>query len=150
MYQPTGETYRKIVNDDRSRPPSGVAQDETARDVEPADYPIPSPLRCGLNIRRRDSISQNIQTNAAPRPTTTIKNINVNAGAVNMFNIPHAVRTACQRMISVTGRSSAGTSIATEADANNAIMGFRNISHRASEVSTPLTSYFRHATPRQL
>jgi hypothetical protein len=66
---------------------------------------MPSPLRCGLNIRRRqDSISQNIQTNAVPRPTTTIRNINVNAGAVSMFNIPHAVRTACQRTISVTAR----------------------------------------------
>ena len=35
--------------------------------------------------------------------------------------------------------------MATEADANNAIMGFRSISHRAPEVSTPSTSYFRHA-----
>jgi len=52
---------------------------------------MPSPV--GLNIRRRrDSISQNIQTSAVPRLTTTIKNIDVSAGAVNMFNIPHAVQ----------------------------------------------------------
>jgi len=67
---------------------------------------MPSPLRCGLDIRRSldivCSISQNIQTNAVPRPTTTIKKINVNAGAVSMFNIPHAVQTAYQRTISIT------------------------------------------------
>ena len=66
---------------------------------------MPSPLRCGLDIRRSldivRSISQNIQTNAIPRPTTTIKKINVNAGAVSMFNIPHAVQTVYQRMISM-------------------------------------------------
>jgi hypothetical protein len=76
----------------------------TARDVEPG-YPMPSPLRCGLDIRRSLDIcstSQNIQMNAVPRPTTTIKNINVNAGAVSMFNIPHAVQTACQRTVSIT------------------------------------------------
>jgi hypothetical protein len=78
-------------------------------------------LRCGPNIRRRDSISQNIQTNAAPRPTTTIKNINVNAGAVSMFNIPHAVLTAYHRMISSTAEAASWISIATEADANKAI-----------------------------
>ena len=53
-------------------------------------------MRCGLDIRRsRDivcSISQNIQTNAVPKPTTTIKNINVNWGAVVMFNIPDPTR----------------------------------------------------------
>jgi hypothetical protein len=52
-------------------------------------------LRCGR--RSLDivcSISQNIQTNAVPRPITTIKNINVNAGAVSMFDIPDAMRTA--------------------------------------------------------
>jgi hypothetical protein len=53
---------------------------------------MPSLFRCGLDIRRSldiaCSISQNIQTKAAPRATTTIKNINVNAGAVSMFNIP--------------------------------------------------------------
>lgn len=67
---------------------------------------MPSLLRCGLDIRRSldiaCSISQNIQTKAAPRATTTIKNINVNAGAVSMFNIPHAVQTACQRTVSIT------------------------------------------------
>lgn len=51
-----------------------------------------STLRCDLDIRRRldiiCSISQNIQTRAAPRPTTTIKNINVNSGAVVMLVIP--------------------------------------------------------------
>jgi hypothetical protein len=71
-----------------------------------AGYPMRSPLRCGLDIRRSldivCSISQNIQTNAIPRPTTTTKNINVNAGAVSMFNIPHAVQTSYQRTISAT------------------------------------------------
>ena len=66
-----------------------------------------SPLRCSLDIRRSldivCSISQNIQKNAVPRPTTTIKKINVNAGAVSMFNIPHAVQTVYQRMISNDG-----------------------------------------------
>jgi hypothetical protein len=37
-----------------------------------------------------------------PRPTTTIRNINVNAGAVSMFNIPQAVQTVYQRTISIT------------------------------------------------
>ena len=48
-------------------------------------YPLRSPLRRGFDAGC--SISQNIQTNAVPRATTTIKNINVNAGAVSMFNI---------------------------------------------------------------
>ena len=34
---------------------------------------------------------------AVPRPTTTIKNIDVSAGAVSMFNIPQAEQTTCQR-----------------------------------------------------
>ena len=55
-------------------------------------------MRRSLDIR---SISQNIQTNAVPKPTTTIKNINVNWGAVSMFNIPHPMRTARQRTISI-------------------------------------------------
>jgi hypothetical protein len=57
-------------------------------------YPRRPPLRCGR--RSLDivcSISQNIQTKAAPRAITTIKNINVNAGAVSMFNIPDVTRT---------------------------------------------------------
>ena len=63
-------------------------------------YPLRSPLRRGFDAGC--SISQNIQTNAVPRATTTIKNINVNAGAVSMFNIPHVVQTAYQRTISIT------------------------------------------------
>jgi hypothetical protein len=70
-------------------------------------YPRPSPLRCGLDIRRSldiiCSISQNIQTNAVPRPITTIKNINVNSGAVVMFNIPDAMQAAYQRTQSNNG-----------------------------------------------
>jgi hypothetical protein len=52
-------------------------------------------MRCGLDILC--SISQNIQTKAAPRQITTIRNSNVNAGAVSMFNIPDAMLTAHQR-----------------------------------------------------
>ena len=76
-----------------------LREDVTARDVDPA-IRRRSPLRRSLDIVC--SISQNIQTNAVPRPTTTIKNINVNAGAVSMFNIPHAVQTSYQRTISMT------------------------------------------------
>jgi hypothetical protein len=76
-----------------------------------AAYPNRSPLRCGLGIRRGldfiCSISQNIQTKAAPRAVTTIKNINVNAGAVSMFNIPDVTRTAfLQTTVLVTSRRS--------------------------------------------
>jgi hypothetical protein len=42
-------------------------------------------LRYGLDIFC--SISQNIQTKAAPRQVTITRNNNVNAGAVSMFNI---------------------------------------------------------------
>jgi hypothetical protein len=44
------------------------------------------------------SSSQNIQTKAAPRPTTIQRNNNVNAGTVSMFNIPDAMPAAYQRM----------------------------------------------------
>jgi hypothetical protein len=72
-----------------SRRGQGIARRVDCRQFR-RGYPMPSPLPCGLNIRRRrNSISQNIQTNAVPRPTTTIKNINVNAGAVSMINIPY-------------------------------------------------------------
>jgi hypothetical protein len=43
------------------------------------------------------SISQNIQTKAAPRQITTIKNSSVNAGAVSMFNILDQMQTAYQQ-----------------------------------------------------
>jgi hypothetical protein len=48
------------------------------------------------------SISQNIQTKAAPRQITTIKNSSVNAGAVSMFNIPDQMQTAYQQTESTT------------------------------------------------
>jgi len=57
-------------------------------------------IRCGLLIRC--SISQNIQTKAAPKATTIQIKSNVNAGAVSMFNIPDAMQTAHQRMESNT------------------------------------------------
>jgi hypothetical protein len=75
----------------------GSGRQQFGIEVRPG-YPRRSPLRCGLDIRRSldivCSISQNIQTKAAPRAITTIKNINVNAGAVSMFNIPDVTRTA--------------------------------------------------------
>jgi hypothetical protein len=49
-----------------------------------AYYPTRSLLRYGLDIFC--SISQNIQTKAAPRQITITRNSNVNAGAVSMFN----------------------------------------------------------------
>jgi hypothetical protein len=48
------------------------------------------------------SISQNIQTKAAPRQITTIKNSSVNAGAVSMFNILDQMQTAYQQTESAT------------------------------------------------
>jgi hypothetical protein len=48
------------------------------------------------------SISQNIQTKAAPRQITTIKNSSVNAGAVSMFNILDQMQTAYQQTESTT------------------------------------------------
>jgi hypothetical protein len=99
MYQRTSAIFRKIADNVRRQQTSAGAVRDGARC--PPGYPTPSPLRCGLDIRRSldivRSISQNIQTNAVPRPITTIKNINVNAGAVSMFNIPHAVQAAYQR-----------------------------------------------------
>jgi hypothetical protein len=44
------------------------------------------------------SISQNIQTKAAPRQITITRNSNVNAGAVSMFNILDQMQTAYQRV----------------------------------------------------
>ena len=76
-----------------------------ARSEIEVGYPKRSPLRCGLDIRRSLDIicstSQNIQTKAAPRPTTTIRNINVNSGAVVMLDIPPAMRMAYQGTISI-------------------------------------------------
>jgi hypothetical protein len=56
--------------------------------------------RCGLDVLC--SISQNIQTKAAPRQITTIKNSSVNAGAVSMFNILDQMQTAYQQTKSTT------------------------------------------------
>jgi hypothetical protein len=42
-------------------------------------------------------ISQNIQTNAVPRPTTTPRKTNVRAGAVSMVNIPYIMQAAYQQ-----------------------------------------------------
>ena len=61
--------------------------------------PVRSPLRYDLDIFC--SISQNIQTKAAPKQVTITRNSNVNAGAVSMFNIPHPMRSARQRTISI-------------------------------------------------
>ena len=58
-------------------------------------YPTRSILRYGLEVFR--SISQNIQTKAAPRQTTITRNSNVNAGAVSMFNILDQMQTVYQR-----------------------------------------------------
>ena len=58
-------------------------------------YPPRPPLRRGFDVDC--SISQNIQTKAVPRPTTTPRNTNVRAGAVSMFNIPYAMQAAYQR-----------------------------------------------------
>jgi hypothetical protein len=65
----------------------------TARDAAKS-YPRRS-LRRGFDAGC--SISQNIQTKAVPRPTTTPRNTNVRAGAVSMFNIPYAKQAAYQR-----------------------------------------------------
>ena len=72
-----------------------------ARDAAGIAYLIRSLLRyglamwCGLDILC--SISQNIQTKAAPRQITTIRNSNVSAGAVSMFNILDQMQTAYPR-----------------------------------------------------
>jgi hypothetical protein len=58
-------------------------------------YPRRLPLRRGFAVGC--SISQNNQTKAVPKPTTTPRNTNVRAGAVSMFNIPDAMQTAYQR-----------------------------------------------------
>jgi hypothetical protein len=58
-------------------------------------YPARSLLRCGLDTVC--SISQNIQTTAVPRPTTTPRNTNVKAGAVSMFSIPDVMQAAYQQ-----------------------------------------------------
>jgi hypothetical protein len=55
-------------------------------------YPPRSPLRRGFDVGC--SISQNIQTKAVPKLTTTPRNTNVRAGAVSMFNIPDAMQAA--------------------------------------------------------
>src|SRR5256885_5260252 len=58
-------------------------------------YPRRLPLRRDFAVGC--SISQNNQTKAVPRPTTTPRNNNVKAGAVSMFNIPDAMQAAYQR-----------------------------------------------------
>jgi transposase len=72
-----------------------------ARDAAGIAYLIRSLLRYGLAVRcgldTLCSISQNIQTKAAPRPITIIRNNNVSAGAVSMFNILDQMQTAYQR-----------------------------------------------------
>jgi hypothetical protein len=76
------------------------AQSMVARDAAGIAYLMRSLLRYGLAVRGLDilcSISQNIQTKAAPRQITITKNSNVNAGAVSMFNILDQMQTASQR-----------------------------------------------------
>jgi hypothetical protein len=58
-------------------------------------YPRRSLLRCGLDTVC--SISQSIQTMAAPRLMTTLSNTNVRAGAVSMFGIPDVMQAAYQQ-----------------------------------------------------
>jgi hypothetical protein len=62
-------------------------------------YPKRSLLRFGLAIGLEAAcpISQNIQTTAVPRLTTTPRNTNVKAGAVSMFSIPVAMQAAYQQ-----------------------------------------------------
>ena len=67
-------------------------------------YPPRLPLRRGFDVDC--SISQNIQTKAVPRPTTTPRNTNVRVGAVSMFNIPDAMQAAYQRTQSTTASMS--------------------------------------------
>src|SRR5215212_5111863 len=71
----------------------------TVRDAAQS-YPR-RPLRRGFDVGC--SISQNIQTKAVPRPTTTPRNTNVRAGAVSMFNIPDAMQATYQRRQSNSG-----------------------------------------------
>jgi hypothetical protein len=77
------------------------AQSMMARDAAGIAYLMRSLLRYGLAVRCDldilCSISQNIQTKAAPRQITITKNSNVNAGAVSMFNILDQMQTASQR-----------------------------------------------------
>jgi hypothetical protein len=82
----------QITNDDGKTP--AVVRSVTARGAG-IGYPRRSPLRRGFDVGC--SISQNIQTKAVPRPTTTPRNTNVRAGAVSMFNIPDAMQAAYQR-----------------------------------------------------
>ena len=58
-------------------------------------YPVRSPFRYGLDIFC--SISQSIQTMAAPKQVTITRNSNVSAGAVSMFNILDQRQTAYHR-----------------------------------------------------
>ena len=55
------------------------------RALLPKSYPR-SPLRRGFDAAGC-SISQNNQTKAVPKPTTTPRKRNVRAGAVSMFNV---------------------------------------------------------------
>jgi hypothetical protein len=89
MYQRTSAIYQKIADD-------GGHQElrDTCCARPLVGYPR-SPLRRGFDVGC--SISQNIQTKAVPRPTTTPRNTNVRAGAVSMFNIPDAMQAAYQR-----------------------------------------------------
>jgi hypothetical protein len=61
-----------------------AASQAPPRALLPKSYPR-SPLRRGLDAGC--SISQNSQTKAVPKPTTTPRKRNDRAGAVSMFNI---------------------------------------------------------------
>ena len=74
---------------------TGSRDDDSWRCCRDRRYPARSLLRYGLDVLC--SISQNIQTNAAPRQITISKNSNVNAGAVSMFNILDQMQTVYQR-----------------------------------------------------
>lgn len=74
----------------------GVARSTIAAKLSGSAYPVRSRLRYGgLDICC--SISQNIQTMAAPKQVTIIRNSNVSAGAVSMFNILDQRQTAYHR-----------------------------------------------------
>jgi hypothetical protein len=83
---------------DRTVLPLQAARRLTARlpceDARRPTYPKRSLLRRGLDIC---SISQSIQTKAAPRLTTTPRNSNVRPGAVSMVVIHETMQTAYQQ-----------------------------------------------------
>jgi hypothetical protein len=95
MLQKTSATFRKIADNGRRWPTTGDCAVRDGARVRGSNYPRRSPLRRGFDAGC--SISQNIQTKAVPRQTTTARNSNVSAGAVSMFNIPDAMQAAYQR-----------------------------------------------------